>query len=110
MFKEAEAGNATLTWILRGVGFLLMAIGMGLFFRPIATAGDFIPMIGNMVGVSTFVFAFFVAAALTSVTIAMAWIAHRPLLGAGVFLAGVGGLAVAFLLMRRTRKKRRAVA
>jgi hypothetical protein len=110
MFKEAEAGNATLTWILRGVGFLLMAIGMGLFFRPIATAGDFIPMIGNMVGVSTFVFAFFVAAALTSVTIAMAWIAHRPLLGAGVFVAGVGGLAVAFLMMRRTRRKRRAVA
>ena len=106
MFKEAEAGNGTLTWIVRGAGFLLMAIGMGLFFRPIATAGDFIPMIGKMVGVSTFVFAFFVSAALTSVTIAMAWIAHRPLLGAGVFVAGAAGLVLAFMMMRRTRRTR----
>ena len=110
MFKEAEAGNGVLTWSLRGVGFLLMAIGMGLFLKPIATAGDFIPMIGSFVGVSTFVFAFFVAAALTSITIATAWIVHRPLLGAGAFAAGLAGLALAFVMMRRTRKKRRVAA
>jgi hypothetical protein len=107
MFAEARGENETLTWILRGLGFVLMALGMTLFFRPIATIADFIPKIGSFVGFSAVVFSAVLAVGLSGVTIAIAWIAHRPLLGIAVLLGGTAALAVAIIMMR-TGKRRAA--
>lgn len=107
MFAEARSENVTLTWILRGVGFLLMALGMSLVFRPIAAVADFIPKLGSFVGFSAVVFSVVLAGGLSAVTIAVAWIAHRPLFGIAVLLGGAGALAVAFVMTRAGKRRAR---
>lgn len=102
MFDSALAANTTLTWVLRGVGFFLMFIGLVLFFRPISVLGDLIPFIGSMLAFGTGLFAFAAAAALSVGTVGVAWIAYRPVLGIILLSAA---LAFVVLLVLRGKKK-----
>ena len=45
MFQNAIEAAATLTWILRLVGVILMAIGFTLLFAPLAVLADIIPFL-----------------------------------------------------------------
>lgn len=58
-----------MTWILRVVGFLMMWIGLGLIFRPIAILADVIPFLGKFAGFVTGGVAFLAALVLSVVTI-----------------------------------------
>ena len=48
MFKAAQDRNAILTWILRGVGFFMMFLGIFLVFRPVSVMADVLPLFGTM--------------------------------------------------------------
>ena len=102
MFKAAQDANAMLTWILRAVGFFAMVLGLFMVFRPIAVFGDVVPLFGSMLGAGIGFFAFVLAAVLSFVTIAVAWIFVRPLLGITLLVLAVGGLV---WLIRRGRAK-----
>src|SRR5262245_48124243 len=104
MFQAAQAANTTLTWILRGVGFFLMFLGLTLVFKPIAVFGDIIPIVGTLLGAGIAVFSAAVAAALPLVTIAIAWLAYRPLLG--ITLLGLAAGAVAGLTYLAAQRKK----
>ena len=54
----------------------------------------------ELVGIGAFLLAAIIAVPLTLTVIAAAWIAHRPLIGGGLIVAG---LALAFLLRRLHR-------
>jgi hypothetical protein len=110
MFQTASSANVTLTWVLRGVGFLLMTLGLSLLLRPLVVVADFIPMIGSLVGLSATLFASVIAFALSTLTIGVAWIAVRPLLGAAVLTLALGGIIAVIALAIRSRKQRRARA
>ncbi|HEX4621978.1 MAG TPA: TMEM43 family protein, partial [Myxococcaceae bacterium] len=107
MFQKAQADNATLTWILRVVGFALMLIGLAMAFKPLSVLADVVPFIGSMVGAGMGVFAFLISVALSLLTIGLAWVAHRPLLGVPLLLVSGGAL---YLVFARGRKKLRAKA
>ena len=47
MFKEAADANRLITWVIRGVGLLLLAIGFGLFMSPLAVIARLHPAIGQ---------------------------------------------------------------
>ncbi|MDB4459292.1 TMEM43 family protein [bacterium] len=101
MFERAQSDNAILTWILRGVGFICMAFGLSLIARPLSVVGDIIPFIGSMVGMVTGLASILLAGFLSMVTIGIAWVAYRPILGISVLaVAGVLGL-----LAIKARKK-----
>lgn len=102
MFKEAASENTVLTWVLRGVGFLLMLIGFALGFKPISVVLDVLPFLGDMAEWGLGFFAFVLAVTLSLVAIAVAWIVFRPLLGIGLLV--VAG-AVLFGLGRRKQAK-----
>lgn len=102
MFKAAQDANAVMTWILRALGFFLMFLGLFLVFRPIAVFGDVVPLFGTMLGAGVGIFAFMIAAVLSFVTIAVAWIFVRPLLGITLLVLAVAGLV---WLIRRGRAK-----
>jgi hypothetical protein len=110
MFKSAQDANTALTWILRGVGWFVMALGMFLILRPIAVVADFIPMIGSLVGAGAFLFAAVLSFGLSLLTIAIAWIAVRPLLGISVLVVALLGFGAALALALKARKRRRAHA
>ena len=105
MFESALRENTMLTWILRGVGFLLMWIGLSLFFRPLSVLGDVIPMIGSLLAFGTGLFAFVISMGLSIGTIGVAWIFYRPVLGIALLV-----LAIAPLVMLAMRGRKRVAA
>ncbi|MCB9603187.1 MAG: TMEM43 family protein [Sandaracinus sp.] len=105
MFGELEAGNATLTWILRFVGWLLMFLGLNLIFRPLVTVADVVPLLGNLIGAGFFLAALVLSIPLSLTTIAVGWIVYRPLVGAALLAVG---LAIGFGFGALARKRGRA--
>jgi hypothetical protein len=104
MFQAAQAANTTLTWILRGGGFLIMFLGLVMVFKPISVFGDVIPIVGTLLGAGLAVFAGAVAAALSLITIAISWLAFRPLVGILLLLLAGGAFAgLAWLAGQRKR-------
>ena len=101
MFQAAVEANKLLTWVLRVAGWLLMFFGLLMIFKPIAVFADVLPLLGNMLGAGLGIFSFFIASGLSLVTIAIAWLAYRPLLG--ITLLVLAGAAI-FLLVRRGKK------
>lgn len=94
MIQAAQAGNKMMTWMLRLAGFICMMVGLNLFFKPLSVIADVLPIAGTIVGAGTGFIAFLVAALASLLTIALAWIVYRPLLG--ILLLGVAvGLMVA---------------
>jgi tetratricopeptide (TPR) repeat protein len=105
LFEAARTSNATLTWALRLGGTLLMAIGLFLLLRPLATVADVIPLLGSLVGFGAGIAAAILTACLSLTIIAVAWIWHRPLVGA-LLLAGA---AVPMLLLWWKRRSEASV-
>jgi hypothetical protein len=64
---------------------------------------DVIPFLGSLVGMGIGLAAFLVALCLSLVTIAIAWVAHRPLLGIGLL---VGAAIVLGLILGRAKASR----
>jgi hypothetical protein len=103
MFQAAQSANATMTWILRAVGFFLMFLGLVLVFKPISVFADVVPLFGTMLGAGLGIFSFLIALFLSLVTIAVAWIAVRPVLAITLLALALGGLV--FLVVRGRKKK-----
>ena len=105
MFQKEKEGNAILTWILRLVGFLLMLFGLLMISNIFSVLASIIPFFGDIVGAGTGLLAFAIALPLTLVTIALAWIAYRPLIGIPLFLAAAGSVVFAIIKLAKSRKK-----
>lgn len=90
MFAAAESANRTLTWLFRAIGFVAMWAGLGLVMRPLAAAGSVLPIVGALLEKGLAFVAFVLAASCSLLTIALAWVFHRPLLGIALLLAVAG--------------------
>ena len=92
IFEAKAASNKMKRWLFRFLGFILMYIGMSMVFRPLSVLADVIPFIGTIVGKGTGFVAFIVAAICSLVTIAIAWIAYRPILAISLLVVAGGCL------------------
>ena len=95
MFDILQKENTQLTWILRGVFFLMMVIGLNMIFRPLVVVADVVPLFGNLLSTGVGMFSLLVAAPLWLLTVAAGWIVHRPLIGGGLLVLGVAAIVVA---------------
>ena len=86
MVAQKRSEEKILTWILRAVGCLCFFIGLLLLATPLTVLADVLPFLGSIVGGGVFFFALVLAVPLTLVTIAVAWIVVRPLLGIGLLV------------------------
>ena len=91
MFKAAHESNRIMTWILRAVGFFLVSLGLRTVLAPLAVLADVVPLFGSIVGAGLGIIAFVTGAAVSLLTIAIAWIFYRPVLGIALLIAA-GGL------------------
>jgi hypothetical protein len=98
MFKAAEAENRMLTWILRGVGTVLVLIGFALIGQPLAVVGSIVPFIGSIFSAGIGLIALLMTAVVVPVVIAIAWFWYRPLVSIAVLAVGAG--IVTLLKMR----------
>jgi hypothetical protein len=100
MFADAVSANTLITWLLRGAGLLLLAIGFALFLSPIGVILDVIPFLGSMARMGTGIIAFVLAILVGTTTIAIAWFWYRPLLAVAILAAGVIAAAVVYRIGR----------
>lgn len=97
MIAQAKQTAAMWTWILRGVGTVVMFFGFMLFFGPLAILASILPFLGALVRGAGAAFALVLTLPVTLVTIAVAWITFRPLIGGGLIVVALG---VFYALMR----------
>ena len=105
MFKSAEQINKRLTWILRGVGLLLMVIGLSMVLKPLSVLADVVPFFGNIVQAGTGLIAFPVSLTLSFITVAVAWIVYRPVLGIALLVIASGVVYVLKGRLGRTKRE-----
>ena len=105
MFHDERGTEGKLTWILRGVGFAGVLIGFALMSRPLAMLAAFLPFLESIVGAGAFLVALGLAIPISLLTISIAWIVYRPLIGGLLLVAAIG----AFFGLRQLLPKRRAV-
>lgn len=98
MFQQAQKSNTILTWVLRGVGFIVMLFGLRLTLAPLSVFADVLPILGSIVGMGTGLVAGLLAAILSSLTISVAWFVYRPFLA--VIMVAIAGGAGFFLFTR----------
>jgi hypothetical protein len=101
LFQAKAAEERLITWILRGVGFVLMLVGFLLIAQPAAMLFAFLPFLEGIASAGTFLIAITLTIPITLVVIAIAWIAHRPLIGGGLLVAAL----VLLLLFRKMHPK-----
>jgi hypothetical protein len=112
MFGTAQRGNAALTWILRGIGALVMFVGWGLIFRPLVVVADVVPIVGDILGFGAGLVAFLLTLVLAPLIVAIAWFWYRPLVSIAVLVvagAAAAGL-VCFVRWRRPAPAARGMA
>ena len=90
MLQKEQESNTQLTWILRLVGFLLMLVGLNSVFKPLSVIASFLPILGTIVSAGTGLISFLLSGILSLVTIAIAWIAYRPLLAIILIVVATG--------------------
>jgi hypothetical protein len=103
MFSAEEAANESLTWILRLVGFIMMALGIFLVLNPIAAFVDILPIFRQMASAAIGVVAILIALPLSLITIGIAWVFYRPLLGIGLVVLAIVILGGAIYFVRKAR-------
>lgn len=104
MFAAAQAANVMMTWILRLIGFVLMFVGLSLIFRPLAVVADLVPMVGDILRMGFGVVSFAIALPLTLLTIAIAWLVYRPVLGVALLVVAIG-VIVGIKMLAQKRKR-----
>lgn len=106
MFNDAKSANTMLTWILRGVGFFAMFIGLSMLVAPLEVICDVLPFLGNIVGAVSKGVCFIIALVISLLDIALAWLFYRPVVGI-ILLAAVVGV---IYLAKKARSKKAAPA
>ncbi len=101
MIAKAQQGNKLLAWALRAGGFFMMFIGLRLIIAPLSVFADVVPLFGKIVGAGTGLIAGLLAAVLSMITMAIAWLVYRPLIG-GILLAVAAGIIV--MVVMRLKK------
>ena len=103
MYGDAHSSNATMTWILRVVGALLVIVGLKMIVAPLAVIADVIPLLGSIVGAGAGLVCTLLGLAWSLVIIAIAWLRFRPLIGGGMLALAV--VLIALLYVKgRSRK------
>lgn len=96
--------NAIMAWMLRLGGLVLCVVGFSLMLGPIKALVGWIPILGDVAGFALFMAAALMGMAVSLTTIAISWLAVRPLL-AIVLLALVGAACFALWKLRSSAEE-----
>lgn len=103
ILTDLTKSNNFMKWLLRGVGTLLVILGIASVFAPLNMLADKVPVLGTLVGMSTGLISFALGLATSLLVIAIAWFRYRPILSI-ILIAIVIGLLV-FLKLQKGKNK-----
>lgn len=101
MFAAEQQSNVIITWILRVVGFFMMFFGLMLVAKPLAVVAGVIPLLEDLIGAGIGIFALIISLPLTLGTIAVAWLAYRPMIGLPLLFASLVVIFWGIKILRR---------
>ena len=88
------------TWLFRGLGFLAMWLGLGLFIEPLFTLIDIVPMVGTVTRALASVISFVIALLLSLVTVLVSMLLHN-LVALIVALVLTAGVMITVLIIKK---------
>ncbi len=91
MINSFRQNNTIFTNLTRFVGWLIMFIGLNLLINPLVVIFKVVPLVQNIVGFLTTGVVFLISLILSLLTIALAWLAYRPMLSV-CLLVIIGGI------------------
>jgi hypothetical protein len=103
MFTSEEEDNVIITWLLRFAGFFMMFIGLVSIFKPLVVIADVLPFFGNLLSFGVAVFAGIFSFALTFMTIAIAWVFYRPILGISLILIAIAAIVFFYRMANKDK-------
>lgn len=95
VIQKQKTDAKIIMWLCRFGGFLLMYIGLMMIVSPISMLLAFLPFLKNIVEAGLGFICFALALILSLITIAIAWLAVRPLYAIGL----LGGALVVIILI-----------
>lgn len=98
MFNKAHSSNSTWTWVLRGVGTILVILSLKAILAPLTVIAGVIPLLGTIVGAGTGIVCALLGLAWSLLIISIAWLRFRPLIG-GIML-GVAAVLIGILYFK----------
>lgn len=87
LFEAAQDRNRLMTWGLRLAGFVVMFLGFRMLFGTLRVLAAVVPALGRLVGGAISLLAGILAGVISLITIGIAWLFYRPLLGVGLLIA-----------------------
>lgn len=108
MFARAKAANQTMSWVLRGLGLVVMMAAFGMVLAPLGVLSDVVPLFGSIVRMGTGLVAGAAGLIVSLGVIAAAWTVYRPLVAVGIVAVAAAGAAA--LLWRGRAKAAQAKA
>ena len=103
MFLHAQQANKNMTWLLRLLWLFLMYCGFAAMFKFIETIAKVLPFLANIIWVWTGLIALWLTLVVWFVTIWIAWIAVRPVIGISCLVVAAAWI---FLLVKSKKNKK----
>ena len=103
MFENQKQANKILLWVLRIVGILLVIAGNKSLLSFISTVFAVVPFVQKIIGTGVGLVATILGIVWSFIVIAVAWIAHRPVLAIALLVIAA---ALIVWLVGRSRKKK----
>ena len=108
MFEHQKSANNLILWLLRILGIILVIAGNKGLLGFLSTVFAVVPFVQRIIGTGVGLVATIVGLVWSIIVIALAWVAHRPLLG--ISLLVLAGILIFWLVSRSRKKKRSDVA
>ena len=103
MIEHQKAANKMWLWILRIIGILLVVSGFRGLVNFLSTVFAVVPFVQRIIGAGVNLVATIVGLVWSLIVIALAWVAHRPVLAIVLLVVAA---ALVFLLLSRSKKKK----
>ena len=104
MFEKFQQENGMLAWMLRIGGIFLSCLGFFLVMSPLAVFADVVPFFGSLTRGLTGIIAVLLGVCVSSMTIAVSWIAVRPLIGIPMLIVAIGCIVLLYRVIANRKK------
>ena len=90
MIKHQRDTEKLITWLLRGLGLILMWMGFCLVMGPLRALANVLPFLASVAGFAIAVVALALTLPIGLGTIGIAWLFYRPIMGLILLAVGIG--------------------
>ena len=103
MITHQKSANKVMLWLMRLLGIILVIAGNKGLLSFVSTVFAVVPFVQRIIGSGVGLVAIVIGIIWSILVIAVAWIAHRPVLGIALLVVAA---ALVFWLVSRSRKKK----